>query len=491
MDVKVEIHERFESGLPPADDHPYRTGAWRPQVTEYDAWDLDVDGVIPDDLAGVYLRNTENPLLPPIARYHPFDGDGMLHSIRFGGGAATYHNRFVRTDGFLAEREELRSLWAGVAELPSSAERTDGCHGPRPRMKDGSSTDVIVHRGSALSSFWMCGDLYRLDPVTLDDLGKEDWGGHAPPGGVSAHPKVDEHTGELLFFNYTNDDPYMRYGEVDAAGVLTNVVDVTLPGPRLPHDMAFTEHYAILCDLPMFHDPIAAAEGVYYPRFYPELPARFAIVPRGGTADRIRWFEAAPTFVLHWINAYEDGDEIVLDGFFQNNPSPAKRPDLTVEQNLFRYLDLHTLESTAHRWRFNLVTGECREEPLGDDVREFGTINGRHGGRPYRYAYNAVAAEGWFGFVGVSRLDVETGDQETYLLPDGVYASETTMAPRVGSGAEDDGYLVTMTMDTVDDRSECLVFDAANLADGPLARIALPERICSGTHATWAGIDRL
>ena len=102
--MKVEVHERFESVLPPDDDtHPYRTGAWRPQTTEYDAWDLDVEGEIPDDLSGVYLRNTENPLLPPIDRYDPFDGDAMVHAMSFGGGDAVYRNRFVRTEGLMAE----------------------------------------------------------------------------------------------------------------------------------------------------------------------------------------------------------------------------------------------------------------------------------------------------------------------------------------------------------------------------------------------------
>lgn len=60
------------------------------------------------------------------------------------------------------------------------------------------------------------------------------------------------------------------------------------------------------------------------------------------------------------------------------------------------------------------------------------------------------------------------------------------MAPRIGSTGEDDGYLVTMTVDMNRDLSECLVFDAQRLADGPLARIRLPERISSGTHSTWA-----
>ena len=60
------------------------------------------------------------------------------------------------------------------------------------------------------------------------------------------------------------------------------------------------------------------------------------------------------------------------------------------------------------------------------------------------------------------------------------------MAPRRGARAEDDGYLVTFTIDMVNDRSDCLVLDAARPSDGFVARIRLPERISSGTHATWA-----
>ena len=79
----VEVYGKLLSTLPADDDHPYRSGAWRPQHVEYDADDLDVQGELPDDLYGVYLRNTENPLHPAIARYHPFDGDGMIHKVSF------------------------------------------------------------------------------------------------------------------------------------------------------------------------------------------------------------------------------------------------------------------------------------------------------------------------------------------------------------------------------------------------------------------------
>ncbi len=488
--MKVQVHERFESRLPADDVNPYRTGAWRPQTVEWDAWDLDVEGEIPADLTGVYLRNTENPLLPAITTYHPFDGDGMLHSVSFGGGEARYANRFVRTDAFLAEREAGESLWAGVAEAPATSRREDGW-GARPRMKDASSTDIVVHRGAALSSFWMCGDLYRHDPVTLRAMGREDFGGRFPAEGVSAHPKVDERTGEMLFFNYGLEAPHLHYGEVAPDGTLQHYVGVELPGPRLPHDMAFTENYVVVNDFPMFWHPGLMESGLYVPTFFPELPSRFGVVPRstGSAAGApVRWFEADPTYVLQFVNAYEEGDEIVLDGFFQHSPSLKSDRNSTFEENLYRYLDATAFDARLHRWRFDLVTGRCTEEPLQDEAREFGMINGRIAGLPHRYSYNAIPVKGWFGFRGISKFDFETGTEETYELPDGVYASETAMAPRDGSTGEDDGYLVTITLDVERDESHCAVFDAASLAAGPIARIRLPERVSSGTHACWAPI---
>jgi carotenoid cleavage dioxygenase len=483
--MEVKVHQKFTSGLPEGDVHPYRSGAWRPQHTEYDAWNLDVVGEIPNDLNGVYLRNTENPLFEPIKRYHPFDGDGMLHAMSFETGSARYANRFVRTDGFLAEQDARHSLWAGITEHPSNAIAQKGW-GARTFLKDSASTDVIVHGGKALASFYQCGELYQLDPRDLSDLGRATFGGHFPQEGVSAHSKIDEHTGELLFFNYSTEAPFMKYGVVNREGSLTNYVDVPLPGPRLPHDMAFTENWTILNDLPLFWDPKALADGHYSNRFNRDLPSRFALIPRhGGTAD-IRWFEADPTFILHFANAYEDGDEIVLDGFFQHNPTARGIPRQPPELKGFETLDMNVLEARAHRWRFNLTTGETKEESLSDRCAEFPMINGRHAGRRHRFTYNAVCAPSLFAFNGLIKHDVDTGYEEVASFPDGVFISESVMAPRDNASEEDDGYVLTFSTDLIRDVSECLIFDAKAITLDPVARIRLPERIASGTHATWA-----
>src|SRR5690606_15087686 len=86
--MHARVVDTVDSTIPEDDRHPYRTGAWAPTHREWDAEDLEVEGELPDDLEGVYLRNTENPVHESIGLYHPFDGDGMVHQIRFGGGRA-------------------------------------------------------------------------------------------------------------------------------------------------------------------------------------------------------------------------------------------------------------------------------------------------------------------------------------------------------------------------------------------------------------------
>ena len=464
-------------------DHPYLNGAWTPLHEEVDASGLDVlEGSIPQDLDGVYLRNTENQIHQPLGRFHPFDGDGMIHQIDFRRGEASYRNRFVRSRCFHAEQEAGGSLWGGLMDPPGTSRRPGfGAHGA---LKDSASTDVIVHAGRALATFYQCGEAYCLDPETLESLGLAPW---APLDGVSAHPKVDEHTGELLFFNYSKHVPYMHYGVVDARGRLVNYTPIPLPGPRLPHDLAFSEHHSILNDFPAFWDARLLESGIHAVRLHAGLPSRFGIVPRHGSAAELRWFEAAPTYVLHFLNAHERDHEIILDGYFQEDPVPPPLKSAPRGyEHMAAFLDEHSFRPKLHRWRFDLATGRTREERLDDRILEFGVINQRYLGRRNRYAYSTTTEPGWFLFKSFVKHDLETGQSWKVELGPGRYGSEAPFAPRTGAKDEDDGYLVSFVTDERQGTSECILIDAKRFEDGPVCRIALPHKICSGTHACWA-----
>lgn len=479
--MKITYENEVQHSLEP-NPHPYMNGAWTPNFKEFDAEDLEVIGTIPTDIEGLYIRNTENPVQDPIGNYHPFDGDGMLHTMYFKDGKAFYKNRFIRTRGFEAEQEAGKALWTGIANNPAQSIRPGMC--AQGGIKDSSSTDVVVHAGKILSTFWQCGEGYRLDPLTLKQEGTERW---TPIDGISAHAKVDESTGELLFFNYSKHAPYQHYGVVNKDNELVHYTPVPTPGPRLPHDMAFTENYSILADLPLFWDPEHLKEGRHHATYYPDNPARFAILPRYGNENDIKWFEAKSTYVLHWANAFEDGDEIVLDGYFQEDPDPEPLPGLPPAVGKFMAnIDEHSFKSKLHRWRFNMKTGECTEEHLDDRILEFGTFNQKYAGRPSRYLYSTWTKPGWFLFSGVVKHDLETG--ESWSLPFGEerFGSEAPFAPRINAQSEDDGYLVSFITDMALDRSECILVDAKDIEAGPVCRIILPHRISSGTHAVWA-----
>ena len=484
--MRVESVRTYTSRLPAVDPHPYRTGAWTPNTIEVDAWELDVvAGAIPDDLEGIYLRNTENPLFDAITgRYHPFDGDGMVHAIRFEGGEASYRNRFVRTAGLLAELEAGEPLWAGILERADLSKREGW--GARTRMKDASSTDVTVHAGVALTTFYQCGEAYRLDLATLDTLGVAPLHHPSFPRGatISAHPKVDPATGELLFFNYATEPPYCHLGVADAQGALARAIPVPLPGARLPHDIAFTERFVVVGDFPLFWDETKLQQGAHRPRWRPDLGSRFGLVPRDGRGP-VTWFTTSPTYVLHFSNAWEEGDEVILEGYFQEHPVPPRTPEDDAVSTFMKSLDMHALGARLHRWRFDTKTGASKEERLDDAVSEFPTIDARRAGRKSRYVYAATGAPGLFLFDGFVRTDTRTGSKISYALPRGVFGSEAPFCPRKGATEEDDGYLVTFVTDVNADASECWIFDAREIARGPIARVRLPMRISSGTHAAW------
>lgn len=468
-------------------DHPYMQGAWTPSYNEYNATDLEVIGEIPRDIDGVYVRTGENQIHEPIGRYHPFDGDGLIHVMAFKDGKAEYRNRFVRTKGFLAEAQAGRSLWAGLMEPPHKSTRPGW--GAQEWLKDSSSTDVCIHAGKILSTFYQCGEAYRLDPYTLEQYGVDEW---TPDRGVSAHPKVDPATGELLFFNYSKHAPYMHYGVVGPDNKLKHYTPIPLPGPRLPHDMAFTPRFSILNDMPLFWNPELLKRNLHAVEFHPDMKTRFAIIPRYGTADDIRWFDAAPTYVLHWLNAFEEGDDVVLDGYFQEEPQPKSFPDAPPGlERMMAYLDQELLKPKFHRWRFNLKTGKTREERLDARNLEFGMINQQRAGLKYRYAYHALPEPGWFLFRGLMKHDLETGKTQSIEFGPGRFGSESPFAPRIGAKDEDDGYLLSFVTDVNAKRSECLVIDARRFSEGPVCRIILPEMICSGTHSTWASGDEI
>ncbi|WP_281647802.1 carotenoid oxygenase family protein [Parendozoicomonas sp. Alg238-R29] len=464
--------------------NPYLENTHAPISREIVANELEVIGEIPKDLTGVYLRNGPNQRWQPQGVYHWFDGDGMMHGVEVRDGQATYRNRWVQTDGLKREAEAEKAIWPGLIDRPDRNLQGWGSNGG---LKDSSNTDVVLFNGKLLSMFYQCGEAYQLDPKTLETTGKIDLKGMGARS-LSAHSMVDEHTGELIFFDYGTTAPYMTYGVLAPTGELKHFTAIDLPGPRLPHTLSITENYTVLMDLPLFWNPELLKKDIQKVEFYPELPSRFGVIPRYGDGSAIRWFECDPTYIYHMINAWEEGDEIVMDACKTHTPEPTSSLPGPYG-NLLAWLKI---DPTYVRYRFNLKTGQAKEEPMHDIFTEFPVINSRYYGRKSRFSYHVGFADApTTMFDSIVKYDIEQGTIQRTKFGDDCFGSEPAFAPRDNSQGEDDGYVVTLVNDLQEQRGEFQIYDAKDVDKGPLARIILPQQVPSGFHGCWAPGDIL
>lgn len=449
-------------------ESPYLEDGFAPTSDEHSGVALRlIEGEVPRDLHGAYVRNGPNPRFEQPGRYHWFDGDGMLHAVRFGEGTATYTNRYVHTADFARETEADAALFRGLME--SSLDN------PAGRYKDTGNTDVLVHNGELLTLHYMGASAWRVDPITLETLGKRE-----VPAKLSAHAKVDPATGELLHFDYAVEEPFLRFGSLAPDGTHT-WIDTPVAEPVYPHDMAFTPTYAILMEPPVTLSAKHHKAGRWGVVEHRDRPFRFHLVPRHGGAPRS--FEATGCYLYHVVDAWEEGDTVELVGF--RCPRLFPKPDPSEGANAVMMANLR-LRATLHRWRFNLTTGETHEEALDDRNAEFPTIDSRQAGQgaSHGYAMSIPTDTSRLRFDGVIKYDVKTGAARTEKkYGTHRYANEVAFGPRTNSNKDDDGYLVTFVFDEQEGRSEVVVWDAANL--DTVCRLEVPVRVPLGFHACW------
>ena len=173
----------------------------------------------------------------------------------------------------------------------------------------------------------------------------------------------------------------------------------------------------------------------------------------------MRWFEFEPGYVLHMVNAWEDGDWIVMDGCFQPDPRIRLRPEEGALASMLGYM---RIRSHLHRWRMNRVTGETSETPLDDLNVEFCLPDTELYGVKTRYSYHQHLPTDMVtvDFHALVKYDHEDGSCVRYDYGEGNVGSEAPFARRLGASGEDDGYVVTLVSNAASLRSECWVFSA-------------------------------
>jgi carotenoid cleavage dioxygenase len=435
---------------------------------------------------------------PDPERYHWFLGDGMAHGLRIGDGRAQwYRNRWVRS-GAMSRR--LGERWPG---------------GPHDGGFDfAGNTNIIGHVGRTLVLTESGVRPYELDDE-LNTVGGSDFCGTLF-GGYSAHPKRDPATGELHAVSY---NPLrgnrVQYTVTGVDGLVRHSVDIRLESHTMMHDFSLTEKYVVIYDLPVAFDlsvgmtnrparavtrmlsrliavhaapdvilraamrgseRFGAPGGLPY-RWAPERPARVGVLPRQGTASDIRWFEVAPCYVFHPLNAHDDtgtrGETIVLDVVRHSSVFTAGTRLVPGSQSL-------------DRWTVDLTSGVVSEQRLDDTTQEFPRVDERRVGRPSRYGY----AVGWDDSketdtppCAIIKHDLEMGTSRTVRFGAGREPGEFVFVPSSADAGEDDGVAMGFVYDRAADRSDLVLLDAQTL--DTVATIHVPARVPHGFHGNW------
>lgn len=449
-------------------------------------------GAIPAELRGTLYRNGPGRLERG-GRWvhHPFDGDGMISAVRFdGSGAAQLRNRFVRTEGWLAEEQAGRFVRRGVFGTQKPG-------GPLAnafdlRLKNIANTHV-VRLGDQLLALWEASSPHALDPESLETRGLSLLGGILKPGeAFSAHPRFDpgHHGAERMVTFGVNSGPRstVRLMEFDpASGALLSERSDRFNGFAFLHDFAITPNWAVFLQnaidfnpLPYLLGQCGAAQCL---KSRPGGQAKFWLIPRDAGAfagQPPRILDAPAGFVFHHLNAWEEGEEVVVESIYYDD-FPSIGPDTD-----FRAVDFDLLpEGLLEQCRLNLTEGTVRTTRLSERCCEFAMVNPQWEGLPARYGWMAVAERetGNDPLQAIKKLDLISGERQVWSAAPRGFVSEPLMVPRPGATAEDDGWVLCVVWNGARCASDLVILDAATLAE--VAVLELPLAIPHGLHGSF------
>ena len=418
-----------------------------PTFEERTDFDLNVIGHIPDSLQGTLLRNGANPQSGESA--HWFLGNGMLHGVRIEAGQAKwYRNRYVKTPLYLKPDGDVMD---GLGDMTMSA----------------ANTNVIHHAGKIMAleeGHWPF-----VVSNELETVGPNNYGGKLE-GAMTAHPKLCPETGELLAFSYGMTPPYLTYLRASASGELLQTEQIEVPGATMIHDFNVTRNFVIFMDLPAvwnFEGMATTGLPILWDESY---GARLGVMPRnGGNADVV-WYEIDPCYVFHPLNAYENGDKIVID---------VCRMDDTMKPG-------SSAPPMLYRWTIDQASGRVTETQLDDRVVDFPRVADAVVGLKHQFGYCAAFAGSAPYGEGLIKYDLEAGTSE-YRHLDGGQASEAVFVKDPATSGEDGGFLLSYVYQPEIDQSEVLILNAQDMLGEPVARIQIPARVPAGFHGNWIG----
>ena len=499
---------RPRSSLP----NPFLEGNFAPVGRESDSPSLAVlQGEVPRELRGTLYRMSPGPRFEPPNPdlYHWFDGDGMIDAFGLEGGQVSHKNRWVRTEKLALEERAGHALYGGIRDLAFSTTiegwlalgfsgqelltlQARALLGKGPsaeqigrilRAVDRSNTSIQRMAGRLLTLV-EGSPAHEIDPVTLETKGPFDFGGvvRSGKGGMVAHPKIEPGTETIYTFGYWGDRGGLTYHVMGKDGASRFARDIETPFPSMMHDFSVTATRAVFYHLPavLRMDDMKSPNTV---RWQPSRGARIGVVLRDDPSAPVRWYEIPPCYMFHPLNAFDDGNTIVLD-IVRYPRLPLFDPGgETMNPRVDEYAP-----GLLVRLRIDLDTGAIGETVLDDAPCEFPVVDPRYGMRRHRYGWVAARLGPTCGrgvMNAIGRVDFETGEVRYRNLGRSTFTNEPIFVPRREDAPEGDGYLLTTVYHAEEGASDLLILDAMNVDAEPVAVVRARQRVPYGFHGTW------
>lgn len=479
-----------------------RTNAWNRALTA-DAVETrltvppgDVDGVIPDALRGGRVLWNGPAMLKLGGRLaHPFDGHGFVREFAFlPDGGLRFTSRFVDTEAFRAEKAAGRLVHRGLATLPYDPDESGGAAKNReaPPYKNVANTTLTSFGGKLLAG-WEGGPPHAIDPATLATVGLERFGVLEEREAFLAHTRLDRRRGVMVGLTpLPGRVSSLRFREFGDDLTERVRVEVPLEAPSFVHDFVVTERFYVLALNPLsvnlltyFSMTRGTATMLDMLATAPEKARAVVLVPRPGpevrgaqTAQAQVVTTPVPIFAVHYAQAFDDGDAVVLDvcafedfsfgqefGFTgQTTPLDPTLPDERRPQRLVR-LRLSPKTRTA--------TAQVLSTHGVDFPRVHPDLDGQRA--PLMVAASRADAAHSDPFDSVLSLDLEDLErpEQLWTAPADTFVGEPLFVPTPGGGPRD-GLAVTCVNEPLRERTSLVVLDPHALAKGPLARVELP-----------------
>ena len=458
---------------------------------EYD-YEAKVEGDLPGGLRGILYRN--GPGLfdrGGLRKRHLIDGDGMLQAFCFHDKGVRYRNRFVRTEKFLEEQA------AGRFTRPTwSTQAPGGWLANFWRAGDIISQAGIstVYRNGRLYAFDESSLPYELEPETLRTLGESTLGLPRDFSIYSGHPKLDPQTGEWLHFGVLHGpSPAIHLTVFNPDGSLREHRSLPMPRYVYMHDWFATSRHFIIALQPMeikvwgfllgFR---SLADSL---RWRPEQGTLLMVLDRHAPGEP-QLLETEAWYMWHSINAVSTNDGIVADFVGYREPDHLVGNDPFVSAAVAGRTGEHEWAGEVRRYRIDLSKKRITQEAIHQSRCEWPRINDRHLFAPCRYVYLANSRPDEFFWSAVSRLDLHEGKEQRFQFPKGLYCGEPNFVELPGTkndpgSRSERGWVLSEIYDSGTRKSSLAVFDAENIAQGPVALVRLTHHVPFSYHGWW------